>query len=96
MAENKEKKKLVDQLNNAVIDLSKMMFGDKGREVAQQWTKQSKDFSLNVTKTFVDFTDKLLESTKLKENELIKKSSDGVKDLMRQLGFLEEDKEDDF
>jgi polyhydroxyalkanoate synthesis regulator protein len=96
MAEENKQKKIIDQLDQAFKDMVKAAFGDKGLEFVEQVQKQSKEFSAGAVKSFVEFTDKVLESMKLNENELVKKSSDNVKDLLRQLGLLEEAKEDDF
>ena len=93
---NKDQKKLMDQLNDAFNDMVKKVFGEKGLEFVTQVQKQTKEFSVSTVKSFVDFTDKIMESTKMNENEMIKKSSNNVKDLLRQVGLLEEEKEDEF
>lgn len=94
--EKKESKNVVDQLNNAFKDLVGKAFGDKGKEFIESVQKQTKEISTTAIKSFVDFTDKILESTKLKDKEIVKKSSNTVKDLLKQLGLMEEEKEEDF
>lgn len=91
-----DQKKIVDQLNTAFTDFVGKAFGPKGKEFIEQVQKQSKEMSVSAIKTFVDFSDKILGATKLKENDLVKKSSNTVKDLLRQVGLMEEEKEDDF
>ena len=46
------------------------------------------EFSAQSIKGLVDFGDKLIEQLKLQDNELVKKSSDGIKDLLKQSGLL--------
>jgi hypothetical protein len=96
MTEDKSQKKVIDQINTAFKDLVKAAFGEKGVEFVDQVQKQTQEFSASAVKSFVEFTDKVLESTKLNENELVKKSSSTVKDLLKQSGLLAEESEDDF
>jgi hypothetical protein len=95
MAEEK-KKNILEELNKAVLDLTEKVFGEKGKEFFENTQKQVKDFNAGVIKSFVDFTDKILESTKLNEKEIVQKSSSTVKDLLRQAGMLAEETEEDF
>jgi polyhydroxyalkanoate synthesis regulator phasin len=87
MSEEKEKA-LAQKLNDSFKDMVGKVFGDKGKEFIETIQKQTKEISGTAIKSFVDFTDKILESTKLKDKEIVKKSSDNVKDLLKQLGFL--------
>ncbi len=91
-----KKPKITDQLNDAFKDMVGKVFGAKGKEVVENVQKQTKEISVKAIKSFVDFTDKLLENAKLKDNDLVKKSSNSVKDLLRQVGLLEEENEDEF
>ncbi len=95
MAQQK-KENILDKLNNAVVDMTEQVFGEQGKEFVVKTQSQVQEFNSAVIKSFVDFTDKVLESTKLNENEVVQKSSNTVKDLLRQLDLLEEELEDDF
>jgi hypothetical protein len=91
-----KKPKITDQLNDAFKDMVGKVFGNNGKEFVEKVQKQSKEISVKAIKSFVDFTDKMLESAKLKDNDMIKKSSNTVKDLLRQVGLMEEESEDEF
>jgi hypothetical protein len=93
---DEKKKNIIEDLNKAVLDLGEKVFGEKGREFLESTQKKVKEFNVGVVKSFLDFTDKILESTKLSNNEMVQKSQSTVKDLLRQAGMLEEEKEDDF
>ena len=95
MAEEK-KKNLITQMNTAILDFSENVFGKQGREFLESTQKQIHDFNVGAIRSFVNFTDQLIDDTKLQENELVKKSSNTVKDLLRQFGILEEESEEDF
>lgn len=93
---NNNKKNILEQLNKAVMDMTEQVFGAKGREFVENTQYQIKEFNLSAIRAWVNFTDKFLEDSKLIENELVKKTSSTVKDLLKQLKILEEDSEDDF
>ncbi|UYP48469.1 hypothetical protein NEF87_004754 [Candidatus Lokiarchaeum ossiferum] len=95
MAEEK-KKNILTQLNGEILNFSEKVFGKQGREFLESTQKQIHDFNIGAIRSFVNFTDQLIADTKLQENELVKKSSNTVKDLLRQFGVIEEDSEDDF
>ena len=44
----------------------------------------------------MDFGDQLIETLNLEDNKMVKKSSEGIKDLLKQAGLLKEEEEDDF
>jgi hypothetical protein len=95
MAEEKEKNTL-EKLNEAFLDFTENVFGESGREFMEKTQKQVNEFNVAAIKAFVDFGDQILENTKLGENEMVQKSSNTVKDLLRQYNLLEEESEEDF
>ncbi|MHA1775746.1 MAG: hypothetical protein ACTSWC_03165 [Promethearchaeota archaeon] len=96
MEESDNRKNLLEQLNNAVLDMTEQVFGTKGREFVENTQYQIKEFNLSAIRAWVNFIDKFLEDSKLIENEIVKKTSATIKDLLKQLKILEEDSEDDF
>ena len=58
--------------------------------------KRMNEFSSQAIKTLVDFGDQIIETLKLQDNQLVKKSSASIKDLLKQTGLLEEETEEDF
>ncbi len=82
-------KDLLKKLNDNFQDFLTGIFGEST-------VKQMNDFSSHAIKTLVEFGDKVVESLNLSENELVKKSSDQIKDLLKQAGLLEEESEEDF
>ena len=93
---NENPKDIFNKLNSSVLDFSEQMFGKDGRKFLENAQSKVNEFNGSIIKSFVDFTDKVLEKTKLADNDIVKKSSDSVKDLLRQWEILEEDYEDDF
>ena len=90
------KKNTLEKLNEAFLDFTENVFGESGREFIEKTQKQVNEFNVAAIKAFVEFGDEILENTKLGENEVVRKSSDTVKDLLRQFNLLEEESEDDF
>ena len=95
MTEENEKNTL-GKLNEAFLDFTENVFGESGREFIEKTQKQVNEFNIAAIKAFVEFGDQILENTKLGENETIQKSSNTVKDLLRQFNLLEEESEEDF
>jgi hypothetical protein len=92
----KTDKKLMKQLEEQFDSFVKGMFGDSGVKFIQDTRKQTKEFSAKGIKAFVEFGDQMVDKLKLKDNELVKKSGNSIKDLLKQMGLLEEEKEDEF
>lgn len=92
----KKDKNLMKQLDEQFDSFVKNVFGESGLKFIQDTRKQTKEFSAKGIKAFVEFGDQMIDKLKLKDNELVKKSSDGVKDILKQMGLLEEQKEDEF
>ncbi len=80
---------VLKKLNDNFQDFVTGIFGEST-------VKRMNDFSSQAIKTLVEFGDHLIETLNLSENELVKKSSDQIKDLLKQTGMLEEDSEEDF
>jgi hypothetical protein len=90
------KKNILSSLNSAILDMTEQIFGQDGREFLESAQLQIKEFNISAMRAWVDFADNLIEDTALGENELVRKSNDTVKDLLRQVGVLEEESEEDF
>ncbi len=95
MAEENEKNTL-EKLNTAFLDFTESVFGESGREFIKKTQTQVNEFNVAAIKAFVEFGDQILENTQLGENEMVQKSSNTVKDLLRQYNLLEEESEEDF
>ena len=95
MTEENEKNTL-EKLNEAFLDFTGNAFGESGREFMEKTQKQVNEFNVAAIKAFVEFGDQIIENTKLGENEMVQKSSNTVKDLLRQYNLLEEESEEDF
>ncbi len=80
---------VLKKLNDNFQDFLTGIFGEST-------VKQMNEFSSQAIKTLVEFGDKVVETLNLSENELVKKSSDQIKDLLKQTGILEEETEEDF
>ena len=95
MSEENEKNTL-EKLNKAFLDFTESVFGESGREFIEKTQTQVNEFNVAAIKAFVEFGDQILENTQLGENEMVQKSSNTVKDLLRQFNLLEEESEEDF
>jgi len=80
---------ILKKLNDSFQDFVTGIFGEST-------VKRMNDFSSQAIKTLVEFGDTVIETLNLNENELVKKSSTQIKDLLKQAGVLEEETEDDF
>ncbi len=96
MSDNPQKKKVLDDLNNAILDMTEQVFGKEGKEFLKSAQTQLEEFSISATRAWVNFTDKVLEETSIGKNPIVEKTNHTVKDLLRQFGVLEEETEDDF
>ena len=92
----KPKKNILSNLNSAILDMTEQIFGQDGREFLESAQNQVKEFNISAMRAWVNFADQVIEDTALGENELVRKSNDTVKDLLRQIGVLEEETEEDF
>ncbi|MHA1672497.1 MAG: hypothetical protein ACTSYI_02630 [Promethearchaeota archaeon] len=96
MSEENNRENLLEKINNAVLDMSEQVFGQKGREFVETTQYTMKEYNISAIRAWVNFTDKFLEDSKLIDNELVRKTNTTVKDLLKQFKVLEEDSEEDF
>ncbi|TFG18543.1 MAG: hypothetical protein EU530_08985 [Promethearchaeota archaeon] len=80
---------VLKKINDSFQDFVTGIFGEST-------VKRMNDFSYQAIKTLVDFGDKVIETLNLSENDLVKKSSAQIKDLLKQARLLEEETEEDF
>jgi uncharacterized Fe-S cluster-containing protein len=80
---------ILKKLNDNFQDFVTGIFGEST-------VRRMNDFSSQAIKTLVEFGDKLIETLNLNENDLVKKSSNQIKDILKQAGLLEEEAEDNF
>ncbi|MHA1820226.1 MAG: hypothetical protein ACTSVC_07120, partial [Promethearchaeota archaeon] len=73
---SEKKDDILKNINESVKDFVKNLFGEKGVEMLEDTTKKVNEYSSQLVKSVVEFNDNLLESLKLNENEIVKKSSD--------------------
>ena len=92
----KPTKNVLSSLNSAILDMTEQIFGQDGREFLESTQTQIKEFNISAMRAWVNFADQVIEDTTLGENELVRKSNDTVKDLLRQVGVIEEESEEDF
>jgi hypothetical protein len=91
MSEDNDKKPedLVKKLSEGFEEFFNNIFSE---ETVEKIT----EFSQKNVKKIVEFGDELIETLNLQDNDLVKKSSDGIKDLLKQAGLLKDEEEDDF
>ncbi len=91
MSEDKDKKPddFIKKLSQGFEELFNNIFSEETVEKISEFTSDG-------VKNIVEFGDQLIETLKLQDNELVKKSSDGIKDLLKQAGLLKDEEEDDF
>ena len=94
--EEKSSDNVLDKLNNTFSDFVGQVFGDSGKDFIEETSKKIKEFSSSSIKKFVEFSDSVLESLKLNENEQVIKARDSIEDMLKQAGFLQEDDEEEF
>ena len=94
--EEKSSDNVLDKLNNTFSDFVGQVFGDSGKDFIEETSKKIKEFSSSSIKKFVEFSDSVLESLKLNENEQVIKARDSIEDMLKQAGFLQEDEEEEF
>ena len=80
---------VLKKLNDSFQDFVTGIFGEST-------VKRMNEFSTQAIRTLVDFGDQVIDTLNLSENELVKKSSAQIKDLLKQAGVLEEETEEDF
>lgn len=93
--EGEEKQNIMDKLNSTFIDYVGNIFGDSGKEFIEETSEKVKDFSSTSIKKFIEFSDSLLEKLNLHENEQVIKTKDSIEDMLKQVGILKEDEEEE-
>ncbi len=93
--EGEEKQNIMDKLNSTFIDYVGNIFGDSGKEFIEDTSEKVKDFSSTSIKKFIEFSDSLLEKLNLHENEQVIKTKDSIEDMLKQVGILKEDEEEE-
>ncbi|MHA1491404.1 MAG: hypothetical protein ACTSRI_17345 [Promethearchaeota archaeon] len=93
--EREEKQNILDKLNSTFIDYVGNIFGESGKEFIEDTSEKVKDFSSTSIKKFIEFSDSLLEKLNLHENEQVIKTKDSIEDMLKQVGILKEDDEEE-
>lgn len=93
--EKEEKQNVLDKLNNTFIDFVGNVFGESGKEFIQDTSEKIKDFSSTSIKKFMEFSDSVLDKLNLKENEQVIKTRDSIEDMLKQVGLLKEENEEE-
>jgi len=86
----------LDQLNKSFTDFVERTFGESGKEFVEETSSKIKEFSSASIKKFMEFSDSVLESLNLKDNEQVMKLRDSVEDMLKQGGLLKDDDEEEF
>lgn len=66
------------------------------KEFIEETSEKVKEFSSSSIKKFMEFSDSLLEKLNLHENEQVIKTRDSVEDMLKQIGLLQDDDEEEF
>ena len=86
----------IDKLNKSFLDFVGSVFGDSGRDFVKETQEKVEDLSSKSIKKFMEFTDSVLESLNLKDNEQVMKTKETVEDMLKQAGLLKEEEEVEF
>ena len=85
----KDSNDFFSKINEQVEETVNKIFGE-------ETSKKINNFATKSVKQLVDIGDQFIETMKWEDNTLIKKTSDGFKDFLKQTGLLKEEEEDDF
>ncbi len=86
----------IDKLNKSFLDFVGSVFGDSGKDFVKETQEKVEDLSSKSIKKFMEFTDSVLESLNLKDNEQVMKAKETVEDMLKQSGLLKEEEEEEF
>lgn len=86
----------IDKLNKSFLDFVGSVFGDSGKDFVKETQEKVEDLSSKSIKKFMEFTDSVLESLNLKDNEQVMKTKETVEDMLKQTGLLKEEEEEEF
>lgn len=91
MSFDKEKKEnLLDKLNTSIADFVGNLFGEDAKKSVKDAQDKAKDISAQTVTKIVEFSESILESLKLNENEQVVKATDSIKDMLKDAGLLKE------
>lgn len=86
----------IDKLNKSFLDFVGSVFGDSGKDFVKETQEKVEDLSSKSIKKFMEFSDSVLESLNLKDNEQVMKTKETVEDMLKQAGLLKEEEEEEF
>jgi len=92
---SEEKKNIVDQLNDALLNFAESAFGESGKEFIEETSEKVKELSSQSIKKFMEFSDSVIDNLKLSDNEQVIKARDTVEDLLKQAGLLKDEFEEE-
>ncbi len=86
----------IDKLNKSFLDFVGSVFGDSGKDFVKETQEKVEDLSSKSIKKFMEFTDSVLDSLNLKDNDQVMKTKETVEDMLKQAGLLKEEEEEEF
>jgi len=92
--EEEKKESFVDKLNSSIADFVGNLFGEDAKKSVMDAQEKVKDISAQTVTKLVEFSDSILESLKLNENEQVMKARDSIQDMLKQEGLLKEPEEE--
>ena len=95
MNDEGEKENFIDKMNNAFVDFVGSVFGESGKDFIEETSEKIKEFSSDAISKFMEFSDSLIGSLNLQDNDQVIKARDSIEDLLKQSGFLKEDEEEE-
>jgi len=94
--EEEKDETFIDKLNKSFLDFVGSVFGDSGKDFVKETQEKVEDLSSKSIKKFMEFSDSVLESLNLKDNEQVMKTKETVEDMLKQAGLLKEEEEEEF
>ncbi|MBD3187007.1 hypothetical protein GF325_09285 [Candidatus Bathyarchaeota archaeon] len=82
---------MLDKVTDFTLNLLGMSNENENAGGQTQVMEKVKELSAKAVKTLVDGADKLIETLKLNENEMIVKAQEQMKDYLKQMGLLEDE-----
>ncbi|KKK46307.1 hypothetical protein LCGC14_0558930 [marine sediment metagenome] len=97
MNDEGEKENFIDKMNNAFVDFVGSVFGESGKDFIEETSEKIKEFSSDAISKFMEFSDSVIGSLNLQDNDQVIKARDSIEDLLKQAGLLKEsDEEEEF
>ena len=91
--DEEKKENLLDKINTSIADFVGNLFGEDAKKSVEDAQDKAKDISAQTVTKLVEFSDSVLESLKLNENEQVVKATDSIKDMLKDAGLLKEPEE---